>query len=192
MYSPSGNWLFNPYMKNFRQELVCPKPKAKHQKSVYHNSKKYQKSDSHKSKAKPNDAVYNNRQRSKPAVQKSAPYHKPKPNPIDSVGGHKSKSMASIESSAKRPFESFKSDVTAETEATQVSSKTGSKKENFNVAAAKLVSQIEIAKEPVKKDAAKVNTINKILAAAGTVARVEISGELFKEKAPKKAPQEAH
>jgi len=192
MYSPSGNWLFNPYMKNFRQELVCPKPIAKHQKSESHKPKKYQNSDSRQPKAKPNNAVYDNRQRPKPSAQDLTSYYKPKPTPIDSVSGHKSKSMSSIESSAKRSFESFKSVVTAETDATQVSSKTGSKKENFNVAAAKLDSQIEISKEPVKKDAAKVDNINNNPAVVGTVPKVEIPSEAVIETALKKAPKEVH
>jgi len=191
MYSASGNWLFNPYMKNYRQELVCPKPKAKHQKSNSHNAKK-QKSDFHKLKAKPNNAVYDNRQRPKNCPQKSDRYHKPNPTPINSAGGHKSKSTTSIESQASakhhRSFESFSPVVTTETDATQVSTETENEKENYNVAAAQLVPKIVIT-EPVKDDATEVNSI---LAAAETSTKIEIVDELVKMEAPKEAPKESN
>jgi hypothetical protein len=196
MYSPSGNWLFNPYMKNYRQELVCPKPKATHQKSDYHKPKKYQNSDFHQPKAKPNYAVYDNRQRPNPSDHKSASYHKPKPTPIDSVRGHKSKSTTSIESpgSAKHrcSFESFSPVVTTETDATQVSTATGTdkEKENYKVAAAKVVPKIVITEATVKIDAIEVNNI--LAAAAKSIGEIEIADESVKEEAQKEAQKEAN
>jgi hypothetical protein len=195
MYSASGNWLFNPYMENYRQELVCPKPKAKHQRSESHKPKKYQNSDSHKPKAKHNNAVYDNRQRPKPCPQKSNRSHKTNPTPSNLVCGNKSKSTTSIESPAsakhRRSFESFTPVVTTETDATQVSieteAKTITEKEYYDVAAAQVVPKIVIPEEPVKKDVVEVT---KMLAAAETVAKIGIADELVKEKGPKEAPKE--
>ena len=102
------------------------------------------------------------------------------------------RSTTSIESPAlakhRLSFVSFSPVGTTETDATQVSTETGNKKENYDVAAAQLVPKIVVTEATVEIDAIEVN---KILAAVETIAETEIADESVKEEAPKEAPKQA-
>ena len=102
------------------------------------------------------------------------------------------RSTTSIESPAlakhRLSFVSFSPVGTTETDATQVSTGTGNEKENYDVAAAQLVPKILITEATVKIDAIEVNNT---VAAAETIAEIEIVDESVKE-APKEAPKEAN